>query len=87
MKRLLIVMLIALVVMLTGCENRKFSEQEIYNGEHDSAMFFRVSKESCGYVIVCKTTRVMYWCSYGSYNYGTLTLLVNPDGTPRIWEG
>jgi len=36
---------------------------------------------------VDKSTGVMYWVSDNSYNRGNLTLLVNPDGTPRIWEG
>ena len=41
-----------------------------------------------GYKIVYDThTGVMYHMSQGSHNRGTLTLLVNADGTPRVWEG
>lgn len=32
-------------------------------------------------------TGVMYSMSTGHYNYGTLTLLVNADGSPKVWEG
>ena len=32
-------------------------------------------------------TGVMYAMSNGGYNSGTLTLLVNADGTPKVWEG
>ena len=32
-------------------------------------------------------TGVMYSMSNGEYNSGTLTLLVNADGSPKVWEG
>lgn len=32
-------------------------------------------------------TGVMYSMSNGGYNSGTLTLLVNADGSPKVWEG
>lgn len=87
MKKILAIALLAvLVMMLTGCSTGKIDEQDILNSEHDNAMFFLVSREQSGYVIVDKTTRVMYWLSNAPYNCGTLTMLVNPDGTPRIWE-
>lgn len=38
-------------------------------------------------VIYDTRTGVMYHMSHGSYNRGTLTLLVNADGTPCVWEG
>ena len=38
-------------------------------------------------VVYCNKTKVMYTVSKGSYNRGNFTLLVNPDGTPMIWEG
>lgn len=87
MKKILTIALIALLVMtLTGCSTGKTDEQYISESEQDNAMFFLVSLEQSGWVIVDKTTRVMYWLSNGPYNRGTLTMLVNPDGTPRIWE-
>lgn len=32
-------------------------------------------------------TGVMYHQSNGYYNGGTMTLLVNPDGTPKVYKG
>jgi hypothetical protein len=46
-----------------------------------------VSNEWSGKVLVDKATGVMYWMSYYTNNIGNLTLLLNADGTPRIWEG
>nr|DAU37863.1 MAG TPA: hypothetical protein [Caudoviricetes sp.] len=34
-----------------------------------------------------RDTGVMYSMSNGYYNNGTLTMLVNADGTPKVWEG
>lgn len=38
-------------------------------------------------VLYDTTTGVMYVMSHGSYNNGTFTVMLNADGTPRIWEG
>lgn len=34
-----------------------------------------------------RDTGVMYCISNGYSNSGTLTMLVNADGTPKVWEG
>lgn len=34
-----------------------------------------------------RDTGVMYCMSNGYHNSGTLTMLVNADGTPKVWEG
>lgn len=34
-----------------------------------------------------KQTGVEYAMSWGCYNEGTLTMLVNTDGTPKVYEG
>lgn len=32
-------------------------------------------------------TGVMYTMSGAAYNKGSMIVMVNPDGTPRVWEG
>ena len=88
MKRVAMAIITLLVVLaLCGCSAGKVDPQEIAKAEIDNKMFLTISDEYCGTVVVDKTTRVMYWLSDGGYSHGILTLLVNPDGTPRIWEG
>lgn len=88
MKRWIVAALVlALGLMLAGCARGKVDAGQIADAEMDNKMFMVVSNEDTGKVIVDKSTRVMYWMSDGSYNAGNLTLLVNADGTPRIWEG
>ena len=87
MKRIAIVALLLAMLMLAGCSTGKVDSQKIVEAKIDNKMFLTISDEYCGNVVVDKTTRVMYWLSDGGYSHGILTLLVNPDGTPRIWEG
>lgn len=87
MKRIAMLLAIVLAALvLVGCSTGKVDSQEIAKAEIDNKMFMTISDEYCGTVVVDKTTRVMYWLSDGGYSHGILTLLVNPDGTPRIWE-
>lgn len=45
-----------------------------------------IDKLSGNAVVFDRDTRVMYVISRGTYNRGTFTLLVNADGTPRIYK-
>lgn len=38
-------------------------------------------------IVYHRDTKVMYAISCGTYNSGNFTLLVNPDGSPMLWEG
>ena len=88
MKRWIVtVLVLALGLMLAGCARGKVDAGQIAYAEVDNRMFMVVSDEWDGKVLVDKATGVMYWMSNGGYNTGNLTLLVNADGTPRIWEG
>lgn len=88
MKRWIVAALVlALGLMLAGCARGKVDAGQIADAEVGNRMFMVVSDEISGRVMVDKATGVMYWMSNGYYNAGSLTLLVNADGTPRIWEG
>lgn len=88
MKRIAIIAMLLAVLMLAGCDTMgKVDAGQIADAEVDNSMFMVVSNERSGKVLVDKATGVMYWMSYNTYNAGNLTLLINADGTPRIWEG
>lgn len=74
------------VILLAGCG--KVSDAEIYAAERDENKMFVTIYHATSYrIVVDKDTRVMYSVSNGTYNGGNFTMLVNPDGTPRVWEG
>ena len=90
MKRLLVVLMaIALCAcLLVGCGGGSYvSTSSTYN-EDTPSMFVSVEYVSENWrVVYHKDTKVMYVVSVGSYNRGTFTVMLNPDGTPMIWEG
>jgi hypothetical protein len=75
-----IVALILGIICLTGCSVKT---------ESDSARF--VCIDGSGgynfYVVYDRTTGVEYAVSCGMYNSGVVTLLVDADGKPLIYEG
>lgn len=84
MKRLVLTFLLAVAVLtVSGCSDGMDEEPRA----DTSKMFTRV--ETCGSfeVVYDKDTKVMYVVSLASYNCGNVTLLVNSDGTPKIWKG
>lgn len=57
------------------------------NKSVEQELFSMVEDFGSGEVIVDNETGVMYWMSTGTYNNGTLTLLVDETGNPKIFEG
>lgn len=89
MKRLIaLLMAIALCAcLLVGCGGSSVSTSSAYN-ENAPSMFITIENVSESWrVVYHKDTKVMYVISGGSYNRGTFTVMLNPDGTPMIWEG
>lgn len=80
MKKIIALMIVVLAVVLTGCS-------EVEDKSSDMSEFVIVEITNSWRVVYHKKTKVMYVVSYGTYNRGTFTLLVNADGTPMLWEG
>ena len=71
---------------LIGCGGPKIS----HVGEaKPTSMFIAIEENSLiGFLVVYhRDTKVMYVVSTRTYNPGNFTVLVNPDGSPMIWEG
>ena len=85
MKRIITIALItALVLALAGCGVNVEKEGD---DKKNTSMFVVVEKANNWLVVYHKETKVMYAVSYGAYNCGNFTVLVNPDGTPMLWDG
>ena len=85
MKKLIVIfMAIALCACLfVGCSGAPEVDENV-----SKSSSFVIVEDGAGYSIVYhKDTKVMYTLSTGGYNRGGFCLLVNPDGTPMIWEG
>ena len=83
MKKLLsiILVLVLCVGAFTACATVESESQ------NDTSMFVEVEYSGTWKVVYHRETKVMYAVSWGGYNSGTFTLLVDSDGTPMLWEG
>ena len=73
-KIIMILVVIGMLFILTGCTNNSVAEEE--------KRFQRISNEGND-----KKTKVMYSVSNSYYNFGIMTLLVNSEGKPLLYEG
>lgn len=80
------IVVILIVTLFCGCHYsvKKIDEEST---DSDTSMFIII--EQSGFWKVCyqKDTKVMYIMSSGSRNTGNFTIMLNPDGTPQIWNG
>lgn len=85
---LLAAILLTTIMCLTGCDYAVVENAEdIKQVEDDkTSMFVLVEKGPSWKILYHKETKVMYAVSFDSHNCGTFTLLVNPDGTPMLYE-
>lgn len=68
---------------LTGCD---WQNAESVVDENAPSNFVVVERTAIWNIVYDKDTKVMYAVSDGSYNHGSFTLLVNSDGTPKLYE-
>ena len=76
------VVLILVCFVLFGCSSINKVDADT------NLMFAQIGYGGTGVAIVYDIeTGVMYTKSTSGYNCGSMTVMVNPDGTPRVWEG
>ena len=68
-----------LIVIITGCTAKSEG--------HTEKRFEIISDEYHFNIVYDKETKVQYALSRGSYNSGNLTLLVDKDGNPLLYQG
>ena len=71
------------VIMLTGCGKSEESEEQ----ENKRFKQLNGSVTDNFYIAYDTETGIEYSVSNGAYNHGTLTILVDADGKPLIYEG
>ena len=78
-----ILVILSIVVIVSGCD---YKHVDISQAQDESSRFVVVEETYTWGVVRDKYTGVMYAVSRGTYNGGNFTVLINPDGTPMIWE-
>ena len=89
MKKLIaLILALGIAVVAVGCSNvTVMDESDIHGKEERFSMFVEVERCLTWKIVYDSETKVMYAVSYGGHSYGAFTLLVNPDGSPKLWEG
>lgn len=73
--------LVIMVLFFVGCDNTNNSAKA------DDSVFITVSYKNEYQIVYDKETKVMYAMSDGYYNEGSFIMLVNADGTPKLYKG
>ena len=82
-----LIMAVIMAAMLAACGNKVEKADSSVGTPETKSMFVTVEYTDIWEVVYHRETKVMYAVSRGSYNKGTVTLLVNADGTPMIYKG
>ena len=73
--------LVVVVLFFVGCDDTNNSVKA------SDDVFVMVSKNFSYAVVYDRETKVMYAISDATYNQGNFTMLVNADGTPKLYKG
>ena len=63
-------------------------DDKSHENEVKKTRFIKIESYNSGSVVIDSETNVEYWISEGAYNFGTLTMLVDEQGNPKVrkWE-
>lgn len=88
MKKIVLTFLLtATVLAISGCSGTTDEETHVDMSRADTtSTFIEVETYDSFDVVYDKDTKVMYVISSGTYNRGNFTMLVNADGTPKLWK-
>ena len=86
MKKIVFLMLmIILLLMLCSCSNTMSKiDDKSYENKVERSRFIKIETYWYGSIVVDSETNVEYWMSEGSRNMGTLTMLVDENGNPKV---
>ena len=87
MKKIIAICTLILCIGLCSCNTTVVKQEDIAASGHNISMFIEIESASSWKVVYHKDTKVMYVVSWGGYNCGNFTMLVNADGSPMIYEG
>lgn len=82
MKQMAICMIIMLLLAVGCAKVEKVNPEPI-----NQSRFMEVERTSFWRIVADRETGVMYAVSFGGYNRGTFTLLVDANGNPLIYKG
>lgn len=87
MKKFIIILVILTFTLLLYACGPSMEPDKDKDTSNMSMFVLLENSEANGFrVVYHRETKVMYVISTGMYNNGTFTVMLNPDGTPMLWE-
>lgn len=83
-KIVLLTLMIILLLTLCSCDRTNTMDDKSYGNKVESTRFVKIESYEYGSIIVDNDTNVEYWLSEGLYNKGTLTMLIDENGKPKV---
>lgn len=85
-KIVFIVLMVLLLLTLCGCGTVSKMNYVPSENKVERTRFMQIEDYGFGSIVVDSETNVEYWMSKGIYNCGTLTMLVDKNGSPKVRE-
>lgn len=86
-KSFVYILALVMCLSLTACTTYSDHVKSVVTDVNlEESKFKQVEDNSIFAIVYDIDTKVMYSISKGGYNQGTLTMLVNADGTPKLYE-
>lgn len=87
MKKLLLISIsIITAFTITGCYSEYTTIEDIESAENSSSRFIVIESNFDYKIAYDKETMVVYSISQGERNSGNMTVLVNADGSPLLYQ-
>ena len=84
MKKILLIYVLLLSLLLCSCDT--VETESISNDNKSMFIIIETNHELKCQIVYERNTKVMYAISIGDYNKGNVTVMLNADGTPMLWE-
>ena len=86
MKRIIILTILLICLFLTGCGAKMESVNDAAMNDGDKSMFVVIENGAYYKIVYHRDTKVMYAISYGMYNLGNFTAMVDEEGKPLLYQ-
>ena len=83
-KIVFLILMVILLLTLCGCGTVSKMNDMPSEKKVERTRFMTIEDYGFGSIIVDSETNVEYWISKGIYNCGTLTMLVDKSGSPKV---
>lgn len=83
-KIVFLALIIILLLTLCGCNYMNEIDDKSHENKNERTRFIKIEDYEIGWIVMDSETNIEYWMSMGGYNCGTLTMLVDENGNPKV---